>query len=684
MAPSGTEACGSAVRHTAEVDHPDLGIEGLEEAVLVGRGGYGSVYRARQARLNRPVAVKVLATALDPAAFERFEREGFAMGTVSGHPNIVQVLDVGTTHSGLPYLLMPYVVRGSLDSGMMLGWQLAVTYAVRLAGALESAHRAGVLHRDVKPANVLLSDFGEPLLADFGISRVSGGFETTSGRVSASLPYAPPEVLEGKPVSAAADVYSLAATTYALIAGHPPFPRRPDEEMVSVYLRISRDEPQDLRALGVPDPIWGVLAAGLAKRPDRRPATAADFGRRLQEAQSACGIEVTPMAMVDAPEGHVEPATATAASGDEVTLASRVATAAAVTTPATSAGTGTEGHGRPPRRGPPALVAAAVMALAAGLVVAFLLLPGGDDDPGGDDNVPTGNQVDKPLGLAMMTDGSVLVADADNNQVLLVSPDGTSEAFAGTGEAGDSGDGGPADEAMVSFPSSVAVAPDGSVYLASGGVVRVVDPEGNIGPVPAAPADLGVRHLAVLPDGTLVLAGEDRVVGITPGGAVRPLVDQGAVGEVGGLAVHPDGWLAVCDHARQVVVRVLPDGAVRRIAGRADGASEPRTDGHPALDTAMSEPTGIAFDQEGRLLFSEGGNSRVRRVETDGTVLTLAGSPEGYSSGDSGDDGPGREAELVLLAGPLAVDGDTVYIGDEGNGRVRRLDADGLVHAFLD
>jgi hypothetical protein len=123
---------------------------------------------------------------------------------------------------------------------------------------------------------------------------------------------------------------------------------------------------------------------------------------------------------------------------------------------------------------------------------------------------------------------------------------------------------------------------------------------------------------------------------------------------------------------------------VQRIAGRGDAASEPRTDGHPALDTAISEPTGIAFDQDGRLLFSEGGNSRVRRVETDGTVLTLAGSPEGYSSGDSGDDGPGREAELVLLAGPLAVDGDTVYIGDEGNGRVRRLDADGLVHAFLD
>ncbi len=253
------------------MDHPDLGIEGLDEAVLVGRGGYGSVYRARQARLNRQVAVKVLATALDASDLHRFEREGYAMGTVSGHPNIVQLLGVGTTASGLPYLLMPYVARGSLDLDAQISWQQAVKYAVRLAGALESAHRAGVLHRDVKPANVLVSDFGEPLLADFGIARVSGGFQTTSGQVNASLFFAPPEVLEGKPVSVAADIYSLAATTYTMIAGHPPFSRRPGEELISVYRRISTEKPEDLGALGLPAPIWSALAAGRAKSPGERP-----------------------------------------------------------------------------------------------------------------------------------------------------------------------------------------------------------------------------------------------------------------------------------------------------------------------------------------------------------------------------------------------------------------------------
>jgi len=673
------------VHDNARVDLTDLGIDGLEGAVLVGRGGYGSVYRARQSRLNREVAVKVLSTALDPSAFERFEREGFAMGTVSGHPNIVQVLDVGTTAAGLPYLLMPYVARGSLDTAGTLGWEEAIRYAVRLAGALESAHRAGVLHRDLKPANVLVSDFGEPLLADFGIARIAGGFQTTSGRVNASLPYAPPEVLEGKPVSVAADVYSLAATTYTLIAGHPPFPQQPGEELVSVYLRISREEPKDLRELGVPEPVWSVLSAGLAKQPEGRPPTAAAFGTLLQEAQSATGHAVTPMATIEASSEVESEALADGAA------AGATATEPAATVMATERQTLDDASVGEDRRGGgrkrAALVGGAAVALAALVLALLLLLPGGDGDgdDGDADRGPSGDRLAKPLGLAAAGDGSVLVADGDHHQVLRLLADGTAEVFAGTGTGGDAGDGGEADRAQLSSPGSVAVAPDGSVYIATGGRVRVVDPEGMIGPVAAAPASFGVRHLAVLPDGTLALSDTERVIGINPEGQTRQLLGAGKVGQVSGLAVSPDGWLAVSDIERQVVLRVETGGAVNRLVGRADGAGEPRGDGYPALDTAISEPTGITFDDRGRLLFTESGNSRIRRVEENGTVRTVAGSPEGYSSGDSGDGGPGREAEFVLLAGALAVgpDGD-LYIADEGNGRVRRLDAGGLVHAFVD
>jgi hypothetical protein len=676
------------VHHNALVDLIDLGIDGLEGAVLVGRGGYGSVYRARQARLNREVAVKVLSTVLDASSFERFEREGFAMGTVSGHPNIVQVLDVGTTATGLPYLLMPYVARGSLDTAGSLDWQEALRYAVRLAGALESAHEAGVLHRDVKPANVLVSDFGEPLLADFGIARVAGGFQTTSGRVNASLPYAPPEVLEGKPVSVTSDVYSLAATTYTLIAGHPPFPQHPGEEMVSVYLRISRDEPDDLRGMGVPEPVWTALAAGLAKMPGDRPESAAAFGRLLQQAQSACGVPMTPMAVIEA---TAEP---TAVAVDATPAPTVPATPGdddlptAVATRPDGVADGAVPEGDSSRRW-------TLLAVLAGLVVAALvalivLLPmGGDDgDNGSDSASPRGLQGDvitKPLGLAITGDGDVLVADGDGHRLLRLTPDGEAFVFAGTGAAGFSGDGGAAEQAKLSFPSSVSVAEDGSVYVATEGKLRVVDPEGTIGPVGGVPGGFGVRLVVALPGGGVAISDAERVVQIDAKGDARTLAGPGKLGSVNGMALSPDGWLAVSSVAHNAIFRLDLDGRVRRVAGRSDDAADPRTDGYAALDSALAEPTGVAFDGEGRLLFSEQGNSRVRRIETDGTIRTLAGSPEGYSSGDSGDDGPGRDARFVLLAGPLAAgpDGD-LYIGDEGNGRVRRLDADGLVHGFVD
>lgn len=671
----------------------DLGIDGLDGAVLVGRGGYGSVYRARQPRLNREVAVKVLSTVLDPAALERFEREGFAMGTVSGHPNIVQVLDVGTTRDGLPYLLMPYVARGALDGVGPLSWPEAVRYAVRLAGALETAHQAGVLHRDLKPANVLVSDFGEPLLADFGIARVSGGFQTTSGLVNASLPFAPPEVLEGKPVSVRADVYSLAATTHALITGRAPFPRRPDEELVALFLRISREDPEHLAAQGVPEPVCRVLARGMAKRPEDRPASAAELGRLLQGAQRSCGVPVTPMVTLDAAGGTSEVGgdaweAAESADGpvatevahevpDEVPTVDPTAVATTPSAAARSAG---------PPRARVLLLLAAVAAVAAVVLALLVLLPDPDGGDGSRDRValpgdPSADVLADPVSLAVTDDGALLVVDASHHRVVRYDADGPAEPFIGTGEEGDAGDGGAAPDAELSFPSAVAVAPDGSVYVSSAGGVRLVDADGGIGPVPGVPATYGVRHLAVLPDGALVVSdGTD--LRLLDDDGFRRLGEPGALQSVGGMAVHPDGWLAVTDLTAATVVRIDPDGSTERLAGRTDGASDPRTDGHPALATALSEPSGVAFDAEGRLLFSEQGYGRVRRVERDGTVRTLAGSPEGYAAGDSGDDGPGREATFRLLAGPLVTVDDVLLIGDVGNGRVRRLDADGLVEAF--
>ena len=136
-----------------------------------------------------------------PEIVERFLREQRAMGKLSGHPNIVNVFDVGATTSGRPYIVMQYHPRDSLRARIRaagpLTWVESLHIGVKIAGALETAHRLGTLHRDIKPANILLTEYGEPQLADFGIARIAGGFETATGLITGSPAFTAPEVLLG-------------------------------------------------------------------------------------------------------------------------------------------------------------------------------------------------------------------------------------------------------------------------------------------------------------------------------------------------------------------------------------------------------------------------------------------------------------------------------------------------------
>jgi YVTN family beta-propeller protein len=288
-----------------------LGVPGLDDVEEIGRGGFGVVYRARQAALNRMVAVKVLGMGLDEADRERVAREAWAMGTLSGHPNIVNVFDVGVTPAGAQYITMTYVAQGSLAARIgtegPLAWSEAVRIAIKLAGAVEMAHRAGTLHRDIKPENVLMSDYGEPQLADFGIARVEGRFEKATGQFTASVVHAAPEVLDGMPADIAADVYSLGSTLFTMLAGGPAFTRRPEETLAALFIRIMRDPVPDLRGRGVPDAVCRVVEQAMAKTPSERPASAAELGRQLQEVQRRAGLPVTDMA-VALPQPRAVPA----------------------------------------------------------------------------------------------------------------------------------------------------------------------------------------------------------------------------------------------------------------------------------------------------------------------------------------------------------------------------------------
>jgi YVTN family beta-propeller protein len=272
------------------------GYEGLAE---IGHGGFAVVYRAHDDRFNRSVAIKVLMGPLDAASRKRFERERRAMGTLSRHPHCVTVYDSGFTPDDRPYLVMEDMSGGSLrqriDDGPM-PWPQVVAIGVKLAGALHAAHEAGVLHRDIKPGNVLCSAYGEPKLADFGIARLEAD-TLTSGMIFATPAHAAPELFEGGGPTRVSDVYSLGSTLFMLMAGSAPFARRDDEPAIAMIMRASQEPVPDLRPRGVPDAVCAVVEDAMAKRPDDRP-TAAEIGQRLQEAQRSAGIEPTPMAML--------------------------------------------------------------------------------------------------------------------------------------------------------------------------------------------------------------------------------------------------------------------------------------------------------------------------------------------------------------------------------------------------
>ncbi|MGB2570393.1 protein kinase domain-containing protein [Micromonospora citrea] len=282
--------------------HPVLGVDGCTDAVEVGRGGFGVVYRAWQPAFSRWVAVKVLAADWHGPSRARFDRELRMLGRLSDHPHIVTLHQAGRTAAGNPYLLMAYEEGGSLGDRLRGGaagdWREAVAGGISVAGALETAHRAGVLHRDVKPENILISGYGEPKLADFGQARPSTADRTDPrGRVTASVLHAAPEVLRGAPASVAADVYALASTVLHWINGTPAFTPAAGESLESLLRRVTVDPVPDLRTQGVPDGVCAALERAMAKDPARRPATAAEFADELRAAQAAAGVPVTPFVL---------------------------------------------------------------------------------------------------------------------------------------------------------------------------------------------------------------------------------------------------------------------------------------------------------------------------------------------------------------------------------------------------
>ncbi|MGW5383465.1 protein kinase domain-containing protein [Nocardia sp. NPDC003963] len=282
----------------------ELAAAGYPDAVEIGRGGFGVVYRCRQPELDRTVAVKVLTAGLDEDNRARFLREQRAMGRSTGHPNIVTVLQAGTLEGGYPYLVMPYHPSGSLAGWIRRYGPLSLENTLRIgskiAGALAAAHLLGIVHRDVKPGNILLTDFGEPALTDFGIAHIGGGFETAAGTVTGSPAFTAPEVLEGQPSTPEADVYGLGATLFCALTGHPAFERRSGEKMVTQFLRITTHPVPDLRESGIADDVAGLVEAAMSRDHRARPS-AAELGEAVRQVQRRRGLSTGELALPTRP-----------------------------------------------------------------------------------------------------------------------------------------------------------------------------------------------------------------------------------------------------------------------------------------------------------------------------------------------------------------------------------------------
>jgi len=276
-------------------------IEGLTDAVKVGQGSFGVVYKAYQSAYDRMVAVKVLNMSLvDSVDRRRFDRECQALGALSNHPNIVTLHTAGVTSAGRPYLIMGYLPGGSLAERGILDWPDATNITVKIARALAAAHAEGILHRDIKPENILISSYGEPQLADFGVARIGEGstINTSTGTaaIAGTLAHAAPEIVSGLAATEVTDVWSLASTLSALLSGQPPFYRPGENSPLPLMRRILNEAPADLRPLGVPNQLCAVIEAALAKDSWERTQSATAFAVALEEIQSQQYVAPSAMA----------------------------------------------------------------------------------------------------------------------------------------------------------------------------------------------------------------------------------------------------------------------------------------------------------------------------------------------------------------------------------------------------
>ena len=253
----------------------------------LGRGAFAEVYLAEHRYLEVPAAIKILRVRMEPTTHEQFRREAYTIAHLQ-HPHIVRVLDFGIQEQ-VPYLVMEYTPNGTLRTqypkGTRVPFDQVVIYVKQIASALDYAHQHGVIHRDVKPENILLSVNHQVLLSDFGLAIVQRSMQSLSTQPQAGTPmYMAPEQIQGKPC-AASDQYALGVLVYEWLCGEPPF----RGSLYELWAQHLHQPPPALlsRVPQIPSAVEEVIFGALAKDPRQRFASVQDFAVVLEEACSA-------------------------------------------------------------------------------------------------------------------------------------------------------------------------------------------------------------------------------------------------------------------------------------------------------------------------------------------------------------------------------------------------------------
>ena len=262
------------------VEEQMVDVRGYDDLTIVGSGGNAHVYRATSRISGQTVAVKIIRGGGEPGVRRRFERERSIMTKLEQFPNVVPILESGFTPAEDPFLAMPLYTGGSLAEVMHAGpthWREAVSLTRKIAKAIESAHAKQILHLDIKPANVLLDEYGEPWVTDFGISEMLGSTASMSGKMLTPA-YTPPERISGNKPSELTDIYGLGATLFSLLAGQPPYATAGHTNPMAMMMAVANDPvPIDDIDAELPTNVRNLILRSMAKDPNERPQTTTEL-----------------------------------------------------------------------------------------------------------------------------------------------------------------------------------------------------------------------------------------------------------------------------------------------------------------------------------------------------------------------------------------------------------------------